>query len=42
MNDYVAGGWAAAALILLLYSWRTVRRGRVLSRTLDDREKTWR
>ena len=29
-------------LIVVLYAWRTLRRGRVLSRTLDDREKTWR
>jgi hypothetical protein len=42
VNDYVAGGWAATALIVGLYSWRMLRRGRVLSRTLDDREKTWR
>ena len=42
VNEYVAGGWAAAAVIVVLYAWRTLRRGRVLSRTLDDREKTWR
>jgi hypothetical protein len=42
VNGYVAGGWAAATLILVVYAWRTLRRGRVLSRTLDDREKTWR
>ena len=42
MNEYVAGGWAATAVIGALYAWRTLRRGRVLSRTLDDREKTWR
>lgn len=42
MNEYVAGGWAAASLIVVLYAWRTLRRGRLLSRTLDEREKTWR
>lgn len=31
MNSYVAGGWGAAAMILILYSWRTVRRGRILA-----------
>jgi hypothetical protein len=42
VNAYVAGGWAATAAIISLYTWRTLRRGRVLSRSLDDREKTWR
>ncbi len=42
MNDYVAGGWGAAAVILALYAWRTLRRGRVLSRSLPDGERTWR
>ena len=42
MNAYVAGGWGAAAVILVLYTWRTLRRGRVLARSLPDREKTWR
>ena len=42
MNGYVAGGWGAAALILCSYAWRTLRRGRVLARSLPDREKTWR
>ena len=31
VNDYVAGGWGAAALIVVLYAWRTLRRGRVLA-----------
>ena len=42
MDGYVAGGWGAAAAMILLYSWRTLRRGRVLGRSLPDREKTWR
>ena len=42
MNDYVAGGWSATVLIVVLYTWRTLRRGRVLGRRLPDREKTWR
>ncbi|HET6965123.1 MAG TPA: hypothetical protein VFH58_10160 [Acidimicrobiales bacterium] len=42
MNAYVAGGWGATAAILVLYGWRTLRRGRVLARTLPPREKTWR
>jgi hypothetical protein len=42
MNAYVAGGWGAAAVILLLYTWRTLRRGRVLARSLPARERTWR
>jgi hypothetical protein len=42
VNQYVAGGWAATTVIVVLYAWRTLRRGRVVSRSLDDREKTWR
>jgi hypothetical protein len=42
MNGYVAGGWAATTLILALYAWRTLRRGRLLGRSLPRREKTWR
>ncbi len=42
MNGYVAGGWGATAVILALYTWRTLHRGRVLARRLPDREKTWR
>ncbi|HUJ64391.1 MAG TPA: hypothetical protein VLX59_02570 [Acidimicrobiales bacterium] len=42
MNGYVAAGWGVTAVIIALYSWWTVRRGRVLSRSLPDREKTWR
>lgn len=37
MNSYVAGGWAASAAIIVIYVWRTLRRGRVLSRRLPDR-----
>lgn len=42
MLGYVAGGWAAAVAMIALYSWRTLHRGRVLSRTLPDEERTWR
>ncbi len=42
MNGYVAGGWGATAAIIALYGWRTLRRGRLLARTLPPREKTWR
>lgn len=42
MNGYVAGGWGATAALVILYAWRTIRRGRVLARRLPDREKTWR
>jgi hypothetical protein len=42
MNGYVAGGWGATAVILALYTWRTLHRGRVLARSLPDQEKTWR
>ncbi|MGH9054541.1 MAG: hypothetical protein ACRDYY_01525, partial [Acidimicrobiales bacterium] len=42
VNEYVAGGWGATAVILALYAWRTARRGRVLRRRLPDGEKTWR
>jgi hypothetical protein len=39
---YVIGGWSAAAGLILLYSWRTLRRGRALSRNLPAEEQTWR
>jgi heme A synthase len=42
MNDYVAGGWGAAFLILAVYAWRTLRRGRILRRNLPNGEHTWR
>jgi hypothetical protein len=34
LNGYVAGGWGATAGILALYTWRLLRRGRLLSRAL--------
>jgi len=40
--SYVAGGWAAAGALVALYAWRTLRRGRVLARSLPPGEKTWR
>jgi hypothetical protein len=42
VNGYVAGGWGATVAIIALYSWRTIRRGRVLGRNLPGYEKTWR
>jgi heme A synthase len=42
MNAYVAGGWGATAVVLALYAWRTLRRGRSLGRSVPDSEKTWR
>jgi hypothetical protein len=39
---YVAGAWGATVGILVVYSFRTVRRGRILSRSLPDEERTWR
>ncbi len=42
MNGYVAGGYGITACILVAYAWRTIRRGRALSRTLPDEERTWR
>ena len=43
MNGYVAGGWAATTAIVVVYAWRTLRRGRILSRRLPDAaEKKWR
>lgn len=42
MNGYVAGGWGAAASMIALYAWRTIRRGRLLARTLPPKEATWR
>ncbi len=42
MNGYVAGGYAATFVILALYAWRTIRRGRQLSRSLPEEERRWR
>lgn len=42
MNGYVAGGWGATVVIIALYTWRTLRRGRILARSLPPGEKTWR
>ncbi len=42
VDGYVAGGWAAAVVILGCYAWRVSRRGRSLSRSLPDEERTWR
>ena len=39
---YVAFAWGAAAVVFATYTWRTLRRGRRLSRSLPTREKTWR
>ena len=42
MTQYVAGGWAAAAVITILYCWRTVRRGKVLARGFPKEPRPWR
>ncbi|MGH9094629.1 MAG: hypothetical protein ACRDXE_05655 [Acidimicrobiales bacterium] len=34
MNGFVAGGYAATAVILAGYAWRTIRRGKRLARAL--------
>lgn len=39
MNGYVAGGWSAATAIIVVYSWRVLRRGRLLARRLPNREQ---
>jgi hypothetical protein len=36
VNEYVAGGWGAAAGMLALYAWRVVYRGRKLSRAFTS------
>ncbi|MGH8917260.1 MAG: hypothetical protein ACRD0H_02810, partial [Actinomycetes bacterium] len=52
MNGFVAGGYAATAVILAGYAWRTIRRGKRLARALpaepalagepSTEERTWR
>ncbi|HVA74173.1 MAG TPA: hypothetical protein VNF71_06375 [Acidimicrobiales bacterium] len=43
MNGYVAGGWGATAALVIVYAWRTIRRGKVLARrSAPNGEKTWR
>lgn len=42
MNGYVAGGYSVTAFVLIAYALRTVRRGRKLSKSLPDEERTWR
>jgi hypothetical protein len=37
VNGYVAGGWGVTAVVMALYAWRLVHRGRVLTRSLPDR-----
>jgi hypothetical protein len=41
MNEYVVMGWTAAVVIGILYSWRTVRRGRILRRNLPPGPRPW-
>lgn len=40
--SYVYAGWSAVAVLTVLYSWRTIRRGRILARNLPAKEDTWR
>lgn len=42
MNGYVAGAYGVTILTVVLYAWRVIRRGRALSRTLPEEERTWR
>ncbi len=39
--DYVAAGYGTTAVVLVAYVWRTLRRGRLLSRSLPPEERTW-
>ncbi len=41
-DELVTAAWGSTFVILALYSLRTIRRGRVLSRSLPDEERTWR
>ncbi len=41
-GELVTAAWGSTVVILVLYSWRTIRRGRALSRSLPDEERTWR
>ncbi len=41
-GELVTAAWGATFVILALYSVRTIRRGRILSRSLPDEERTWR
>lgn len=36
--DYVIGGYVVSAVVLGLYSWRTLARGRALSRQLKGKQ----
>jgi len=42
VGSYVAAGWTATVVLVVLYSWRTIRRGKALVRSLPESEKTWR
>jgi len=41
-DELVAAAWGSTFLILVAYAARTIRRGRVLSRSLPEEERTWR
>ncbi len=40
MNGYVAGGYGVTTVIIVAYAWRTIRRGRHLSKPLPDEERS--
>jgi len=42
VNGYVAAGWAVTVASLVLYAWRTARRGRLLARSLPPEDRPWR
>ena len=41
MNSYVAAGYGVTLVGVVVYAWRVLRRGRVLSRSLPPEERTW-
>jgi len=40
--NYVAAGYLVAGISIAAYALRIVRRGKVLSRSLPEKERTWR
>ncbi|MDP9403769.1 MAG: heme exporter protein CcmD [Actinomycetota bacterium] len=42
MSGYVVAGYGVTVVTLAAYALRVVRRGRVLTRSLQREERTWR
>ena len=40
--SYVWAGYGVTALGMVAYCWRTLRRGRIVARSLPPEERTWR